>query len=184
MRPRRRQMPPREQAAGRVAERHPDDRERAEQLRVRLRADEDGHADEPDRDAEQPPAGHALVVEEAEREHRVEDRHGRLDDRREARVDPRLAPREEPERDGRVQEADDDERPPVRAQVGGDRPPVGRAAARRPPASARPARAARGSASTARPRRSATLMNMNELPQISASAPRSTIGRLRVILVF
>jgi hypothetical protein len=32
--------------------------------------------------------------------------------------------------------------------------------------------------------RSATLMNMNELPQIRASAPRSTIGRLRVILVF
>ena len=36
-------------------------------------------------------------------------------------VDPRLAPGEQPERDRRVEQADDDERPPVRAQVGSDR---------------------------------------------------------------
>ena len=62
----------------------------------------------------------------------------------------------------------------------------------RPPTSAATTTASVSAASQSRPRisvdgatsRSATLMNMNELPQIKASAPRSTIGRLRVISVF
>ena len=121
---RRRQVAPRKQPAGRVAERHPDDGERAEELRVRLGADEERHADESDPDAEEPPARDALVVEKAEREHRVEDRHRRLDDRGEPGVDPRLAPREEPERDRRVEQADDDE--PAASAPAGRRRPRGR----------------------------------------------------------
>ena len=44
----------------------PDDRERAEHLPVRLRADEQRDADEADRDADEPQAGDADVAEEAE----------------------------------------------------------------------------------------------------------------------
>ena len=51
----------------------------------------------------------ARLAEEREREQRVEDRNGSLDDRREPGVEPRLAPREEPERHRRVHEPDDDE---------------------------------------------------------------------------
>ena len=111
-------MPAREQAADAVAERHADDRERAEHLALRLRADEQRDTDEADRDADEAEAGDAHLVEEAERDQRVEDRHGCLDDRREPRVDARLAPREEPERDRGVHERDDGEPAPVLAQLG------------------------------------------------------------------
>ena len=105
----RAQVLPGEQAAEPVTERHADDGERAENLAGRLRADEKRHADEADRDAGEPRSRHAHLAEEAERDHRVEDRHGRLDDRGETRVDARLAPREEPERERGVDERDDDE---------------------------------------------------------------------------
>src|SRR5439155_23313948 len=95
----------------------PDDRERAEHLPLRLRADEQRHADEADGDAEQPRAGHPYLVEGDERNRRIEDRHRSLDDRREPGVDPRLAPREQPERDRGVDERDDYEPAPVRAQM-------------------------------------------------------------------
>ena len=66
------------------------------------------------------------------------------------------------------------------------------AATERPSVSSGTTTASVSAASQSRPRmsvdgstwRSATLMNMNELPQIKASAPRSTIGRLRVISLF
>ena len=63
------QMPAREQAADAVAERHADDRERAEHLALRLRADEQRDADEADRDADEADAGDAHLAEEAERDH-------------------------------------------------------------------------------------------------------------------
>ena len=156
----------------------PDDCERAEQLRVRLRADEQRDADEPDA---RPRASRrpldTLLVEEREREQRVEDRHRRLDDRREAGVDPRLAPREQPERDRRVDErrrrrARPSAREARRASRACRSQPARRSRARAPRA-----RAARGSASTGESSRTATLMNMNELPQIRASAISITAWR-------
>ena len=59
-----REVPAREEAAGRVADGHPDDRERAEDLRLGLRADEQRDADEAHRDPDEPAARHALLVEE------------------------------------------------------------------------------------------------------------------------
>ena len=56
LRPHLGEMVLREQPARRVAGRHADDGERAEDLRLRLRADEQRHADEPDRDTDEPPA--------------------------------------------------------------------------------------------------------------------------------
>ena len=57
-------------------------------------------------------------MEEPERDDGVEDRHRRLDDRREAGVDPRLPPGEQPEGERDVDEADDDEPAGVRPDLG------------------------------------------------------------------
>jgi hypothetical protein len=107
--PRRLEVAAREQAADRVAEGHPHYRERAEHLPLRLRADEQRDPDEANADAEEPRARYAHLAEGDERDQRVEDRHRRLDDRREAGVDPRLAPRQQPERNRRVDERDQHE---------------------------------------------------------------------------
>src|SRR5581483_8156018 len=104
-----REVPAGEEAADRVAERHPDDRERTEHLPRRLCADEERDSDEPDEDSGKPEARDADLAEEAERDHRVEDRDRRLEDRREAGVDSRLAPGQEPERHRRVDERDRNE---------------------------------------------------------------------------
>ena len=48
------QIPAGQQSAEAVAERHPDNRERAEHLALGLRADEQRDADEADRDADEP----------------------------------------------------------------------------------------------------------------------------------
>ena len=84
---------------------------------MRLRSHEQRHADEADRDPKQPKAGHADVAEEAERDDGIEDRNRRLDDRREPRVDARLAPGKQPERDGDIHQPDDDEPPDVLADL-------------------------------------------------------------------
>ena len=63
-----REVAAREQSARGVAGRHADDRERAEDLRLRLRADEQRDADEADRDADEVAPFDALLVEEAERD--------------------------------------------------------------------------------------------------------------------
>ena len=76
---------------------------------MRLRAHEQRDADEPDAHARQAEPGDAHLPEEAEGDHGVEDRDGRLDDRGEARRDPRLPPGEKPERDRDVHEADNGE---------------------------------------------------------------------------
>ena len=112
------EMPPRQQASEPVARGHSHDGQRAEDLPLGLRADEQRDADEPDRDPDELHAGHALLVEEREREHGDEDRHRRLDDRREPGVEPRLTPGQQPERHRRVDQADDDEPAPVGAQLG------------------------------------------------------------------
>src|SRR5581483_640178 len=66
----------------------------------------------------EPPARDALGREEPERDQRDENRHGGLDARGEARVDPRLAPREQPERRRDVEEPDERERDEVHAERG------------------------------------------------------------------
>src|SRR5205823_7510147 len=96
--------------------RRADDGERAEHLPLRLRPDEEGDADEADRDADEPEPAHPDLAEKAEGDDGVEDRDGRLEDRREAGVDPRLAPGEQPERDRDVDDPDGDEPARVRPQ--------------------------------------------------------------------
>jgi hypothetical protein len=66
----------------------------------------------------EPQAGDPFLAEEGEGEQRVEDRDSALDDRREARVDPRLAPGEEPEGQRRVHDPDHDEPLPPAAHLG------------------------------------------------------------------
>src|SRR3954447_6264264 len=111
-------MAAREERPDRVAKSHCDDGQSREQLSVRLIADEQCDADEPDAEPDQPEASDPRLAEEREREQRVEDRNGSLDDRREPGVDPRLAPGEEPERHRRVHEPYDDEPAPAVAQLG------------------------------------------------------------------
>src|SRR3954468_7260376 len=115
-------MAAREERPDRVAESHCDDGQSREQLPVRLSADEQRDADEADAEPDQPEASDPRLAEEREREQRVEDRNGSLNDRREPGVDPGLAPGEEPERHCRVHKPYDDEPAPAVAQPG-ERPP-------------------------------------------------------------
>jgi len=88
-------------------------------VRSSYRADEQRHAHEANCDPQQRRARHPHLAEGHEGDEGVEDRNGRLDDRRKARVDPRLAPRQQPERDRRVHERDHHEPLPVHAQLSG-----------------------------------------------------------------
>ena len=60
-----------------------------------------------------------LVGQEVEAEQEGEERHGRLRDPGDARVDVLLAPADQPERDRGVDRAEHDGGAPGRAQVGG-----------------------------------------------------------------
>jgi hypothetical protein len=106
-----------QQRPDRVAQGHSDDGEGGEQLPVRLRSYEQCDSDEADDEAEEADAHDARLTEEAEGEQSVEDRHRSLNDRGEPRVDPLLAPGEEPERHRRVHEAHDDEPTPGPAEL-------------------------------------------------------------------
>jgi hypothetical protein len=76
---------------------------------------DDGDAEEPDREPERLRPRQPLVREEAEHEERVEDRDGRLHDRREPGVDVLLAPGDQPERQRRIEDAEHEAVAPSRA---------------------------------------------------------------------
>ena len=128
-----------------------------------------------DDEADELPPRTRMVAEEQEREQRVEDRDRALDDRRKAGVEAGL-PHEQPERQRRVHEPDDDEPDPRATQV------RDRLATRR--ASGSPTAASTTAAQPMRARmsvdgascRSAILMSMNDSPQMSASSESMTIG--------
>ena len=80
-------------------------------------AGHDGDAQDPDREPEGLRAPEPLVRQEAKDQERVEDRHRRLDDRGEARVDVLLAPGDQPERQGRVEDAEHEAVPPRIAEL-------------------------------------------------------------------
>ena len=96
-------------AGGRIGERREDDRERAEDREVaalRVDAGDDRDAEDPDRETERAHPRQPLVRQEAEDEECVEDRHRGLHDGGEAGVDVLLAPRDQPERQRRVEDAE------------------------------------------------------------------------------
>jgi hypothetical protein len=93
-----------------IRERRQDDRERAGDREPAARgvdAGHDGDADDPDREPQRTRRGEPLVRQELQCDQRVEDRHRRLDDGGEAGVDVLLAPGDQPERDRRVEGAED-----------------------------------------------------------------------------
>ena len=108
-------------AARRVREGREDDRERPGDrppAAARVEAGERCHAEEPERDTRDANGSHVLVWEEARREQEREDRHRRLRDARDARVDVGLAPGDEPHRDRGVDDAEHDARQPGGAELG------------------------------------------------------------------
>ena len=136
---------------------------------LRIDAGQDGDPDDPEADAGEPHPGRALPVREAQREERDEDRHRRVPDRRDARVDVRLAPGDEHERHRVLHDAERD-RPrsrraaPLRTRRA--RPGLHDEDTRQHdrPDTSRPQATTTGEKS-----RSPTLMNMNDAPQMSAS---------------
>ena len=68
------------------------------------RADEERDAGEAEHEPDEPLAAYALGVDEEESEQRGEERSRRLEDRRRARVDPRLRPEQEVDGKRRVNE--------------------------------------------------------------------------------
>ncbi len=78
----------------------------------------EGHAGEPEADAEDPPPADPLVRQEPESDQQREDRDGRLGDRRHTRVDVLLAPGDEPEREGGVEYSEHERLAPGGPEVG------------------------------------------------------------------
>ena len=165
-------------SGARVAERREDDGERArdrDPAACRVETGKHGDPDESDRDPDDARHADRLVRQEACGQEEREDGHGRLRDPRDARVDVLLAPRDEPERDGRVQRAEHEGRTPVRAQRDArrGRDPIVTARygmSRSPARSARAAIIGAGSMSS-----TATLMRTYDTPQIAAS--RNNMGQ-------
>ena len=103
-----------------------DDGERAGDRKpaaARMDPGDDGDADDSDPEAQCAGAGQPLVREELQRDQRVEDRHRRLHDGSEAGVDVLLPPGDQPERDGRVERAEDQEVTPGQPCLGARSPP-------------------------------------------------------------
>ena len=76
---------------------------------------DDGDAGEPDPEPDGADSRQALMRQEAEHEQGVEDRHRGLHDSGETGVDVLLAPRDQPERQGGIENAEDAEAVPPRA---------------------------------------------------------------------
>ena len=114
-----------ERGAG-VAECAAEDCQRRQDVSPRLGADEQDDAEKPDENADQTPSDDAVAAAEAERDERGEERSGRLKHGSESRVEPLLAPGEQPEGHARVADAEDDQGQRVPPQLSGEPAPADR----------------------------------------------------------